>query len=389
MWNLLVAASDSPQMSALLSRLGPENCNISLIRGFEDAQALSVKESFDAFLMDMDHPAEKEDPLTICRRLKEDERLRHLPVLALVSESHTPRIVDAVAAGVDRILMNPVEAEDLLDSLRELSFAGELNAKGKKCINLEHINLLTRLMEKMTREDFFRMAPVLFDHEIIGRVKDIIGDMVFAQIFARLREGVPQGYEFMKEARYSHGHFSLGPAEKTASGIPVETLAAGLRHYISDFFRLIHALTSHILFGRPLEILLVEDNPGDVRLVQEALKEGRLPIRLSVVTDGEAAMDYFQKKDRYRNAPAPDLVLLDLNLPKKDGREVLKAMKASSPWSLIPVIIMTVSKEERDSLKSQGVEVEFYIVKPFDLDQFIGVIETIRDSRFDAVKILS
>jgi CheY-like chemotaxis protein len=127
------------------------------------------------------------------------------------------------------------------------------------------------------------------------------------------------------------------------------------------------------------DLLLVEDNPGDVRLTQEAFKEGKIKINLHVVRDGEEAMAFLRRQGQYAGVPRPDLVLLDLNLPRKDGREVLAEMKGDDSLKRIPVVILTVSKAEEDVLKSYHLNANAYIVKPIDLDQFIKVIRVIED----------
>lgn len=130
---------------------------------------------------------------------------------------------------------------------------------------------------------------------------------------------------------------------------------------------------------RPIEILMVEDNPGDVRLTVEALKEGKVRNNLHTVADGKAAMHFLRRQDPYGQAPRPDLVLLDLNLPKKNGREVLAEIKDDPDLKRIPVVILTVSEAEQDILKSYNLHANCYITKPVNLDQFIMVVKSIED----------
>lgn len=139
----------------------------------------------------------------------------------------------------------------------------------------------------------------------------------------------------------------------------------------------------------PIEILLVEDSPGDVRLTQEALKESKLKNNLHVVGDGAEAIDFVQKKGKYATMPRPDLILLDLNLPKKDGREVLTEIKADKDLRHIPVVILTVSRSEEDILRSYGLHANCYIVKPIDFNQFISVVKAIENFWFTIVKLPS
>ncbi len=129
--------------------------------------------------------------------------------------------------------------------------------------------------------------------------------------------------------------------------------------------------------GRPVEILLVEDNPGDVRLTQEALKEGKVRNHLSVAGDGVEAMAFLRREGSYATAPRPDIVLLDLNLPKKDGRQVLAEVKADPDLRRIPVVILTTSKAEEDILKTYDLHANCFITKPVEFEQFIKVVQSI------------
>lgn len=141
--------------------------------------------------------------------------------------------------------------------------------------------------------------------------------------------------------------------------------------------------------GNPIEVLLVEDNPGDVRLTQEAFREGKLRVNFQVVVDGEAALDYLHRRGAYAQMGRPDLVLLDLNLPKKDGREVLAEIKEDDELKSIPVVILTTSKAEQDILKVYNLHANCYITKPVDLEQFLGVVKAIEDFWLQIVKLPS
>ena len=140
---------------------------------------------------------------------------------------------------------------------------------------------------------------------------------------------------------------------------------------------------------RPVEILLVEDHPGDVELTREALKEGKISNNLNVVEDGVQAMAYLRREGRYADATRPDLVLLDLNLPKKDGREVLAELKADAALKAIPVVVLTTSEAERDIVKSYELHANCYISKPVDLLQFVQVVKSIDDFWLTVVRLPS
>ena len=137
----------------------------------------------------------------------------------------------------------------------------------------------------------------------------------------------------------------------------------------------------------PIEILLVEDSPADVRLTKEALKEEKIHNNLSVVNDGVEAMAFLRRQGEYSNAARPDLILLDLNLPKKDGREVLKEIKSDKEFKAIPVVVLTISKAEEDVIKSYNLHANCYITKPIDLNQFAKVVKTIQDFWLTIVKL--
>lgn len=139
--------------------------------------------------------------------------------------------------------------------------------------------------------------------------------------------------------------------------------------------------------GKVVEILLVEDNPGDVRLTQEAFKEGKMINKLSVVEDGVEAMAFLHREGKYTDVPRPDLILLDLNMPKKDGREVLAEIKKDPSLKNIPVIILTTSQAEQDILKSYNLHANCFITKPVDLKQFNKVVRTIKDFWLTVVKL--
>jgi CheY-like chemotaxis protein len=128
-----------------------------------------------------------------------------------------------------------------------------------------------------------------------------------------------------------------------------------------------------------IEILLVEDNPGDVRLTLEALRDAKVCNHISVVVDGVEAMAFLRQEGAYADAPRPDLVLLDLNLPRKDGREVLAEMKASPDLRKIPAVILTTSSAELDIVKSYCLHANCYVVKPVELDRFLEVVKSIED----------
>jgi two-component system, chemotaxis family, response regulator Rcp1 len=141
--------------------------------------------------------------------------------------------------------------------------------------------------------------------------------------------------------------------------------------------------------GRPVEILLVEDNPADVRLTQEAFREAKVRNNLHVAQDGVAALDFLHHTNGYQDVPRPDIVLLDLNLPKKDGREVLAEIKEDDNLKRIPVVILTTSTAEQDILRTYDLHANCYINKPVDLEKFMTLVKGIEDFWLTIVKLPS
>lgn len=141
--------------------------------------------------------------------------------------------------------------------------------------------------------------------------------------------------------------------------------------------------------NRPIEILLVEDNPGDARLTEEALKEGKVRNNLHIARDGVEAMAFLRREGQYKDAPRPDLVLLDLNLPRKDGREVLAEMKEHPDLRLIPVVVLTTSEAEQDVVRTYELRANCYITKPVDLEKFITIVRSIEDFWLTIVRLPS
>ncbi|BAY14591.1 response regulator receiver protein [Nostoc sp. HK-01] len=137
----------------------------------------------------------------------------------------------------------------------------------------------------------------------------------------------------------------------------------------------------------PIEVLLVEDNPGDAELTRIALQDSKISINLNIVEDGVEAMAFLRKQDNYAKKPHPDIVLLDLNLPRKDGREVLAEIKSDDNLKRIPVVVLTTSQSEEDILKAYNLAANCYITKPVDFDQFVKIVQSIENFWFAIVKL--
>ena len=139
--------------------------------------------------------------------------------------------------------------------------------------------------------------------------------------------------------------------------------------------------------ARPIDVLLVEDDPGDVLMTQEAFKDYKISNRLTVVTNGEDAIAYLRKQGKYADAPTPDLVLLDLNLPRRDGREVLRDVKQDPDLRRIPVVVLTTSNAEEDVLASYDLHANAYVRKPVDFEQFVAAVRAIDDFFITVVRL--
>lgn len=139
--------------------------------------------------------------------------------------------------------------------------------------------------------------------------------------------------------------------------------------------------------GKVIDVLLVEDDPGDVLMTQEAFEHNKVANRLSVVADGVSAMEFLRKEGEHENAPTPDLILLDLNLPKMDGREVLEALKGDEALRRIPVVVLTTSEAEEDVVRSYSLHANAYVTKPVDFDRFIEVVRQIDEFFVEVVRL--
>lgn len=138
---------------------------------------------------------------------------------------------------------------------------------------------------------------------------------------------------------------------------------------------------------KTMEILLVEDNPGDIRLTKEALKESTIANNLHVAIDGVEALDFLRKRGRFSNSPTPDLILLDLNLPRKGGIEVLAEIKANEEFKIIPIVVLSTSQSEKDILESYKLHVNCFVTKPVEFDEFMTVLKSIEDFWFTIAKL--
>jgi CheY-like chemotaxis protein len=146
-------------------------------------------------------------------------------------------------------------------------------------------------------------------------------------------------------------------------------------------------MTAEFSRWKPIEILLVEDNPGDVELTREALNTAKVANRLHVVDDGADAVEFLFRRGRFADAPRPDIILLDLNLPKKDGRQVLSEIKSEPSLAQIPVVVLTTSQAEEDIVRAYQLHANCYVTKPVDFNQFLHIVSTIEEFWLSVVKL--
>jgi chemotaxis family two-component system response regulator Rcp1 len=171
-----------------------------------------------------------------------------------------------------------------------------------------------------------------------------------------------------------------GSADSLLTDVP-NTQIPGARRMPAEQQRM------HPVYGQPIEILLVEDNPDDASLTVETLQEGRIRNNVAMVEDGVAAMKFLRRDGEYAGAPRPDLILLDLQLPRKNGREVLAEIKQDPELKTIPVVILTTSSAEKDVFETYALHANCYVTKPVDLDEFIGAVRQIEDFWLTIVKL--
>jgi CheY-like chemotaxis protein len=141
------------------------------------------------------------------------------------------------------------------------------------------------------------------------------------------------------------------------------------------------------IIGKPVEVLLVEDNEGDVGLIEEVFEEAKIRNNLRIAEDGEEAILFLHGEEKFSGSPRPDIILLDLNLPKKDGREVLREIKEDDDLKIIPVVVLTTSQAEKDILRAYELHANAYITKPLDFNQFLKVVESIGNFWLEIVKL--
>ncbi len=386
--SILLLQTDKEERKNLVQWLEEGGAAARTAETAQQAFVALVNDVFHLLLLDMDGAASwGEDAVSFIKMLRQDRRTSPLTVVVLAQRQDSSNMARAVEAGADGFILKPLERRSFLKGIDRIWEEAEFRKAGKKLVDLNQIHFFLKLTEEADREGFFLFATMIFNKLVMEKIKSVLGESVILTVIDRLQDSLEQeSHAFMKYARLSDMKFSMDEVERRCPHIAPKELAGGFRHFTYAFLKMIGLLTSNILIGRPLEILLAEDNPGDVRLTDEALKDSGISYRLAVAQDGIEAMDILRDQGDRAHVSSPDLILLDLNLPRKDGRQVLTEIKNDSLLQGIPVVIMTVSKEDEEVFKSQGLKFDSYIVKPFDVEQFYRVIKTIESENFDALR---
>lgn len=406
--SILLLPSDQDTGENLIRWLREAGLAVRTVETAQEAFVALVNDVFDIFLLDMTRRSQtgvwlSEDAVSIVRMIRQDRRVLKSSLVVLMDRGDSLGLAQAVEAGADGFIVKPMEKIPFLRDIGRILKEAEFRRTAKKSVDINRMHSFWGLLEEGGREGFFALARIIFDKLILEKITPVLGDEVIIALMRRLQNVMEQkGCVFMKYACLSGRtvdgrqtgpsggqsglRLSMEEIETRFPDISTEDLAAGFRRFVYTFLEMVYVLTSEILIGRPFEILLVEDNPGDARLVEEALRDSAISYHVMAVKDGREAMELLRRQGSYAQASVPDLILLDLNLPGKDGRQILAEVKGDPFLRDIPVVIMTASAVDEAVLRSRGMTFDSYIVKPFDMRQFCWVIKTVESENFDALK---
>ena len=250
---ILLLEQDQEQSSLFTGWLKEVGYQVKPIDNLKEVYSSLSKEKFDILLMDIDYPAILDASLELCRTLKKDSSLQDLPITVISYQKDGRKIAGAIEAGVDNIVLKPFDTDTFLERIEVIFKEIEFKKQGKKILDLTYINYLINITGQLGREDFFLLAPVIFNRLIMDKVKTILGEPVIMVMVKRLKELVAEGYEFMKSAGFSRHQLVMDEIDKASKGVPVEKLASGFRDYIYAFLHLVQALTSDILVERGVD----------------------------------------------------------------------------------------------------------------------------------------
>lgn len=247
---ILLLELDQEQRELFTSWLKEEGYDVNSLDNLQEVQAGVSKDKFDIILMDIDEPGMTESFLMLCRALKADERFTGLPIVVLTYRKDSRKIAGAIEAGVDSFMLKPFETDAFLARMETIFKQVELNKQGKKVLDLNYINYLIALAGEAEREDFFALAPVIFNKLILEKIDTFLVGPVIAQIIKRVNELVGGDYEFMKPVEFFGKVLSLSGVDKASKEVPIKKITIAFRDYVYAFLHLVRSLTSDILMER-------------------------------------------------------------------------------------------------------------------------------------------
>lgn len=254
---ILLIEPDKEMKELFVSWLKEQGYQASSTDDIKEVRSSLLREEFDILIIDIDPPTKEtgffeitEEMLKLCQTLKNDARFSELPIAILTYKKEANKIARAVEAGADTFLLKPFEADYLLQRMSTIFKEIELKKKGKKLLDLNCINYLIKLASEFSREDFFVLAPAVFNKLIIKEVKSIIGEPTLALMIKRVQELIGEDYGFMKETKFLGDQLLMDGVDKASKDIPVEKLTTAFRDYVYAFLHLVQTLTSDILMER-------------------------------------------------------------------------------------------------------------------------------------------
>ena len=250
MKNILLIEPDKEQSELFAKWLKEVGYGVSLAHDPEEAYSLLSEEKCEITIIDIDSPKKTGALLELSRRLKKEPRFSDLPVIVLTYKKDGGKIANALEAGVDNFVLKPFETESFVARMTTIFKEIELKKRGKKVLDLSYINYLIKILSDVNREDFFLVAPIIFNRLIVHKIQGVIGEPIIRLILKQLEESVGRDYGFMKEARVQNGRLIMKGVDDASKDVPVKTLAIAFRDYIFAFLHLLGTLTSNILMER-------------------------------------------------------------------------------------------------------------------------------------------
>lgn len=253
MEKILLLEPDKEQAELFTAWLKGEGYDVNSLDSLQEVQASVSEDRFDILLMDIDEPEITEPSLKLVQTLKADPRFADLPIVTLAYGKDVKKIAYTIEAGADNFVLKPFEVDSFLRCLEAIFKEIELKKQGKKVLDLNYINYLIALAGEAEREDFFVLAPIIFNKLIIEKINTILGSPIITQMIKRVNEIIGADYEFMKSAEFSGNRLSLDGVDKASRDIPGGKLTTAFRDYVYGFLQLVNTLTSDILMERGAE----------------------------------------------------------------------------------------------------------------------------------------